>query len=136
MKILPCITMSFNIFLQVRYSVRVKLGGTGEIKNSDCECPAGAGPHSSCKHVAAMALMIQQFVETGNLETQKSCTEELQTFHKPGKAYHGRLKGLSQNVITNINRPPKPSPGWLLLPRELPSKCERTSCCCCCSDTS
>ena len=30
--------------------------------NSDCECPAGAGLHCTCKHVAALAFVLHQFV--------------------------------------------------------------------------
>lgn len=74
---------------KVTYSVRLKTEANGDITNSDCECPAGAGPHATCKHVAAMAFMLLNFIQKGKLGTQQSCTETLQTFHKPAKLYCG-----------------------------------------------
>lgn len=48
---------------QVFYTFKMKLDKvTGDILNSHCECPAGRGPHSSCKHVAAVSLMLSKFV--------------------------------------------------------------------------
>ena len=63
---------------------------TGDAINSDCECPAGKGPHGTCKHLAAVMLMLQHFTETGNVAVDKSCTENLQLFHKPKATYHGK----------------------------------------------
>lgn len=63
---------------------------TGDTLNSDCECPAGKGPHGTCKHLAAVLLMLQHFTETGSIVIDKSCTENLQLFHKPKSTYHGK----------------------------------------------
>ncbi len=63
---------------------------TGDTLNSDCECPAGKGPHGTCKHLAAVLLMLQHFTETGSVVIDKSCTENLQLFHKPKATYHGK----------------------------------------------
>ena len=79
---------------KVSYSVKVKVTQTGEILNSDCECPAGKGPHGSCKHVAALLLMLQALKETGQLLLKNSCTENLQTFHKPAKRHDGTQNAL------------------------------------------
>jgi uncharacterized Zn finger protein len=58
--------------------------------NSHCECPAGKGPHGTCKHIAAVLLMLIDFVTTGEIEVEKSCTDNLQTFHKPKNYYSGK----------------------------------------------
>ncbi len=35
------------------YAIKLILSKEGDITSSGCECPAGAGPHSTCKHVVA-----------------------------------------------------------------------------------
>jgi hypothetical protein len=62
----------------------------GDIENAHCECPAGEGPTSSCKHVVASLLVLAQFAATGSLAVLKSCTEQLQTFKRPTKIHQGR----------------------------------------------
>uniref|UniRef100_K1P1G8 Uncharacterized protein n=1 Tax=Magallana gigas TaxID=29159 RepID=K1P1G8_MAGGI len=62
---------------------------TGDNLNSDCECPAGKGPHGTCKHLTAVLLMLQHFTETGSAVIDKSCTEKLQLFPTPKATYHG-----------------------------------------------
>jgi len=75
---------------KVSYNVKIKVTSiTGDIVNSDCECPAGKGPHGICKHVAAILLMLHQFWDTGDLLCRKSCTDTLQTFHQPRQLYDG-----------------------------------------------
>lgn len=36
-----------------------------------------------------MLLIVQHFTETGSVVIDKSCTENLQLFHKPKATYHG-----------------------------------------------
>ncbi|XP_062598965.1 uncharacterized protein LOC134260414 [Saccostrea cucullata] len=75
---------------KVTYNYKIKLTrSTGEPVNSHCECPAGKGPHGTCKHIAAVLLMLVDFVNTGEIEVEKSCTDNLQTFHKPKNYYSG-----------------------------------------------
>ena len=62
---------------------------TAEVRNSDCECPAGKGPNGTCKHIAAILIMLSDFVNTGHLNIQRTCTENLQTFHVPRKRHQG-----------------------------------------------
>lgn len=82
----------YFILLQVTYNYKIKLEkNTGTPVNSDCECPAGKGPSATCKHIAAVLLMLQHFHETSELMIEKSCTEGLQTFHQPRAAYNGNL---------------------------------------------
>ena len=70
------------------YKIRIeKL--SGDPIQSHCECPSGKGPHGTCKHIAAILLMIQDFTETGNLWIQKTCTETLQSIHCPKSLYEG-----------------------------------------------
>lgn len=75
---------------KVTYNYKIKLEkSSGDPMNSHCECPSGKGPHGTCKHVAAVMLMLQEFVNTGDIEVEKSCTDSLQMFHKPRCLYSG-----------------------------------------------
>lgn len=73
------------------YNVKLVLNqSTGDIVNSACECPAGAGPTATCKHLVSSLQVLALFVSTGELVIDKSCTEKLQSFKKPAKEYNGR----------------------------------------------
>ncbi len=37
----------------VSYSIKFALSKSGDVLQSSCDCPAGEGPHSTCKHVVA-----------------------------------------------------------------------------------
>jgi uncharacterized Zn finger protein len=75
---------------QVTYNVKMTLcKATGGVGNSHCECPAGKGPHSTCKHIVCVLIVLVEFAAKGDLSVVKSCTEQLQTFKKPGKLYSG-----------------------------------------------
>lgn len=74
---------------KVSYSFKIKVSSQGELLNSDCECPAGKGPSSTCKHIACIALMLVQFKTDGEVAASKTCTEILQTFHKPKQVMKG-----------------------------------------------
>ena len=58
----------------INYKLRLN-AQTGDIINSHCECPAGKGPHGTCKHIAAVILLMTEFVEEGRVNVAKSCTE-------------------------------------------------------------
>jgi uncharacterized Zn finger protein len=76
----------------VTYNVKITICLTnGDVRNSPCDCPAGKGPHSTCKHIVCVLLVLVKFVATGDLSVVKSCTEQLQTFKKPAKMYSGAL---------------------------------------------
>ena len=75
---------------KVSYSVRVAVDLSGEIKNANCDCPAGKGSTSSCKHVTALLLLVADFVKSGGLAVAGSCTDQLQTFKKPRLAHDGK----------------------------------------------
>ena len=56
-----------------------------------CDCPAGAGSSATCKHIAATLLTLMTISKTGSLgEVNYGCTDRLQSFHKPTKAYDGK----------------------------------------------
>jgi len=73
----------------VSYNIKLVVNKKGEILNSHCDCPAGFGPHGTCKHITATLLVLSCFVTKGELKILKSCTETLQTFQKPKKLHHG-----------------------------------------------
>ncbi|WAR12346.1 EXO-like protein [Mya arenaria] len=93
----------------VTYSYKLKLcKENGEVLNSHCECPAGKG---TCKHLAAVLIMFSDFVSGNNPNVQMTCTEILQTFHKPKKQYSGtplKAEDLPGNKQTNEFQDPRP----------------------------
>lgn len=81
----------------VLYNVKARMARDGVILNAGCECPGGKGPTGSCKHLAALCLMVAKL--HGRLFIDESCTEKLQTFHRPQKLYKGK------RAFHNIERP-------------------------------
>lgn len=56
----------------------------GVIDTVSCHCASGRGPHSSCKHTAALCYAICDFVSNFlSVETALSCTEKLQKWNVP-----------------------------------------------------
>lgn len=93
---------------QVNYWVKLILSDSGTMMNSSCECPAGAGPYSTCKHIAAAMFVLVEFSETGYLRVDKACTEELQQFHRPKKGHKGspvKASDLGKNSQVDDPRP-------------------------------
>ena len=54
------------------------------------ECPAGKGPHGTCKHIVAELLMLTTFAAE-KLMLSHSCIDELQTFHRPKRKHGGKV---------------------------------------------
>ena len=77
---IPC-----KIF-QVKYYFKLKFDSHGDIMATHCECVAVKRPHGTCKHIAAVFMMLQHFKESGELLVGRSCTENLQSFHRPKSA--------------------------------------------------
>ena len=73
----------------VSYNIKLVIEENGEVQNSHCECPAGVGPHGTCKHLTAVLLVLSIFVQSGDLKVLKSCTETLQSFQRPRKIHSG-----------------------------------------------
>lgn len=66
----------------VSYTVDLILGASGVIEETQCECGVGQGPSAHCKHVGTVLFGLSAFKLTGNLCTEQTCTQILQTFHK------------------------------------------------------
>ena len=64
---------------------------SGDIQSSHCECPAGKGPNGTCKHLAAVMVLLETFTDSGKLSLEKSCTESLMMFHKSKKSHRGKI---------------------------------------------
>uniref|UniRef100_H2XL31 SWIM-type domain-containing protein n=2 Tax=Ciona intestinalis TaxID=7719 RepID=H2XL31_CIOIN len=94
----------------LHYSTKLKIKSSGEIENTSCECPAGQGPHSTCKHIAVVLCMLVEFREKGVLDLD-SCTGSLQTFHQPKQKHQGgpveasKLPGVSTTDVDDDPRP-------------------------------
>ena len=70
---------------------KIKINITTSSSNvclAECSCPAGRGPHGSCKHIAATLFALENF-NTIQEEIQDddtvSCTSKLQTWNQPRK---------------------------------------------------
>lgn len=74
---------------KLHYNIKIVIQQNGKITCSECECPAGKGPHSTCKHVCSCLLAISEFVSNKIILIKKSCTEELQSFKKPRQSHGG-----------------------------------------------
>jgi putative phage-type endonuclease len=64
------------------YKVDLSLDCHAIVQQAQCECGAGQGPNAHCKHVAAVLYGLTAFCETGDIVTELTCTQVLQTFHK------------------------------------------------------
>lgn len=65
----------------ISYTFDACLGVDGCVVECQCECAAGVGHSSACKHVCVVLLALQKFSESGDLITEKTCTQNSQTFH-------------------------------------------------------
>ncbi|XP_048779437.2 uncharacterized protein LOC125682910 [Ostrea edulis] len=75
---------------KVTYNYKVRISReSGDPLNTHCECPAGRGPHGTCKHLAVVCIMLERFAENGTLRIAKSCTENLMSFNRPKSTYSG-----------------------------------------------
>jgi hypothetical protein len=93
----------------VNYSIKIILHQTGEIQNSHCECPAGAGPHGTCKHVVCACSVLAHFSAVGELTVALSCTDQLQTFKKPTRAHAGSPKR-AEEIGKGVKKDDDPRP--------------------------
>ena len=65
-------------------------------------CAAGMGPSAQCKHVVAVMLAIVDFVNGKPLLCELTCTDRLQTFHRPTRQHRGSpVKAQDLNVHGN-----------------------------------
>ncbi|KAK4309448.1 hypothetical protein Pmani_018945 [Petrolisthes manimaculis] len=66
----------------VSYKVDASLTKDGVVNESQCECAAGQGQAVHCKHVITVLFALVAFCKDGELLTDLTCTQVLQTFHK------------------------------------------------------
>jgi len=95
----------------VSYNVKVVVEKIGEITSTSCDCPAGLGPHGTCKHLTATILVLSDFVQKGDLKVVKSCTQTLQTFQKPTKLHCGspiKAENLGKRPFEGQDEDPRP----------------------------
>ena len=78
------------VWAEVRESTAYTVDGLfdkfGVIQEAQCECGAGQGPTAHCEHVCCILLASSKFSSSGDIMTEVTCTEKLQTFHHT-KAY-------------------------------------------------
>ena len=79
------------------YQVRLILDRNADVVFASDGCPAGKGPHGSCKHLAAFCYALEEFVRFGFTRPFFSCTERLQTWNQP------RDKKLKPQSLHNIS---------------------------------
>ena len=61
---------------------------TSSVIFAECSCPAGRGPHGSCKHIAATLFVLENFYsfyEEARSDDEISCTSKLQKWNQPRK---------------------------------------------------
>ncbi|CAM1154303.1 Uncharacterised protein r2_g4267 [Pycnogonum litorale] len=90
---------------KVTYNFKLKLSQNGEIMNSHCECPGGKGPHGTCKHIAAVVMVIMKFKVEGILQVPGSCTDVIQQFHKPKKLHTSSPMKATDMLLAKIEDP-------------------------------
>ena len=65
----------------VTYKLDIAVDCDECIVESQCECAAGMGPNAHCKHVCCLLLALYNFSSSGEILTEETCTQRLQTFH-------------------------------------------------------
>ncbi len=89
--------VSFNFKIQLNLY-------TGMPDQTWCECPAGASSNATCKHIVAVLLVLSNFSQGQELTVANVCTDKLQSFNKPAKAYNNtplKLKLLKEQHVSN-----------------------------------
>ena len=92
------------------YIFKIVMKDTGEIKGTNCECPVGKGSAATCKHVVGVLLMVSEFVKTGQLKVELTCTEKIQTFKKPAQVHSAapvEAEKLGRGAPVRDPRPPE-----------------------------
>ena len=50
---------------------------------TECSCPAGKGPHATCKHLSALLYALEEFSRLGYARETVTCTGRLQMWNQP-----------------------------------------------------
>lgn len=72
---------------KTQYEVNIKLYKNGTLEETNCECTAGSGVNSQCKHVATVLFGTVEMIEHKTVVLEEVCTQKLQSFHHPKKKY-------------------------------------------------
>ena len=96
------------------YYEDISFSNDGHVQEAQCDCGAGMGPYAHCKHVQAVLFGLTDFVNTGCVKLQETCTQKLQTFHQAKKFTGSPLKANMMNLpsadeLTNGDFDPRPS---------------------------
>ena len=71
------------------YNINLKISAdNSSVTLAECSCPAGKGPHGSCKYIAAVLFALDRFYayyEEGKKEDEITCTSKLHTWNQPRK---------------------------------------------------
>ena len=73
----------------VSYIVHLLQDPEGDVLESQCECAAGMGPKAHCKHIQVVLLGLVDISEGKVPLLELSCTDVIQTFHRPTKIHRG-----------------------------------------------
>lgn len=92
---------------RVKYNISANLLDDGFIEGTHCECRAGEGGFSRCKHVMLMLIGLSVFAATKKCILRKTCTQELQTFHRPKTSYSVSPVKASTSVNNKRKIPPQ-----------------------------
>ena len=85
------------------YKADISLNTDGIVQEAQCECGAGQGPNAHCKHMAAILFGLSEFCKTGDILTELTCTQKLQTFHKSDNFKGSPIKSSDFQTIRGKN---------------------------------
>ncbi|CAC5383624.1 unnamed protein product [Mytilus coruscus] len=96
----------------VSYKI-VAINENGSIDECQCECAVGMGPSAHCKHVCCLLLALLNFSSNGEIVSEETCTQRLQTFHhsKPykGSPIKAHSLPLVNKKISSVQFDPRPA---------------------------
>lgn len=67
------------------YTIDIKVSASRFILCTQCECADGKGPNAHCKHILIVIEGLKDFLITRTYKIRSTCTDKLQTFHRPKK---------------------------------------------------
>ena len=73
----------------VSYMATISIEDNGQINETQCECAAGMGPTAHCKHVQVILLAVVDFSSGKQPNMELTCTEKIQSFHRPKRLHSG-----------------------------------------------
>ena len=69
----------------VCYAVDICINVHAAMYAQECAAGVGLGPNAHCKQVVSILFCLVTFFETGNLLTEMTCTQKLQSINKANK---------------------------------------------------